>query len=364
MCYIRALTCFLSPKDWGKEKLKQYLESRCSKLREILDKLLSMYDGLELWTFRVALPYTPNSVNIKDVAEVAEDVAESCQIDFISAIHLKGNEFNSKVVEIIEALENYEKVFASIKVNSTSEAQKVAEVYNKVEGFIGAKVAIHVGSEFITPYFPLAKTIASIEGASLTPFIIDELKEAIKNRNYHSIVETFQLSEKFGKDYSKEIGIEYFGIDPSPSPWMDASIAEVIEIASNTYFGDYGTHWGIKKVMDIVNKAVYEAKVKVTGFNEIMLPIAEDNLLKVRAVEERYTIRDLMSYISVCVAGLDMVPVVKPLKYDAIARLIMDLKALSAAKKKPLGLRLIPIQAEPGSIIEIKMFGRLPVLEL
>lgn len=364
MCYIRALTCFLNPKDWSKTELRQYLESRCSKLREILDKLLSMYDGLELWTFRMALPYTPNSVNIKDIAEVAEDIAESCHIDFISAIHLKGNECNSKAVEIIEALENHEKVFASIKVNSASEAWKVAEVYNKVEGFIGAKMGIHVGPELITPYFPLAKTIVSIEGVSLTLFIVDELKEAIRNKNYRNIVETFQLSEKFGKDYSKEIGVKYFGIDPSPSPWMNASIAKVIEIASNTYFGDYGTHWGIKKVMDIVNKAVYDAKVKVTGFNEIMLPIAEDNLLKVRAIEERYTVRDLMSYISVCVAGLDMVPVAKPLKYDAVARLIMDLKALSEAKKKPLGLRLIPIQAEPGSIIEIKMFGRLPVLKL
>lgn len=364
MCYVRALTCFLNPKDWSKVGLKQYLESRCSKLREILCKMLSMYDNLKLWTFRVALPYTPSSVSVKDVAEVAEDVAETCQIDFISAIHLKGNEFNSKAIEIVEALENCEKLFVSIKVNSTSEAWKVAEVYNVIEGFTGAKIAIHVGSELITPYFPLAKTTTPIEGISLTPFIIDELKEAIKNNNYHNIVKTFRLSEKFGKDYSKDAGVEYFGIDPSPSPWMSASIAEVVEIASNTYFGNYGTHWGIKRVMNVVSKAVYEAKVKVTGFDEVMLPIAEDNLLKTRAVEKRYTVRDLMSYISVCVAGLDMVPITKPIRYDVIARLIMDLKAISAAKKKPLGLRLIPVQAEPGSIVEIKMFGKVPVLKL
>lgn len=361
MNHIRALTCFLNPRKWGINELRNYLEERFSRLKEALDIFLEKHN-VRLWTFRIALPYTPHDVNLEDIAKLVEELAEIYSIDFISAIHLR--EKDHRITGLADILESYERVFASIKVDTASEALKVSKIYNSIEGFAGAKLAIHVGPELITPYFPLAKNVLATEGLSLTSFVINELKNAIKKRSRSELVEVFKEAERFGIEFSKEANISYFGVDTSPSPWMDLSIAEVIELASGSCFGEYGTHWGISRIMNLIKETAAKVNIRTTGFNEIMLPLAEDNLLKVRAVEGKYGVKDLLSYISVCVSGLDMVPVAKPLNYKVIAKLILDLKSLAEVKGRSLGLRLIPITADPGSIIELKMFGKVPVLKL
>ena len=358
---IRALTCFLNPRKWGTNEFKNYLEERFSRSREALDLFLKKH-SVRLWSFRIALPYTPHGVNLEDVAKLVEELAEIYDIDFVSAVHLK--EEDPRITSLASILENYEKIFASIKVDNANEALRVSKIYDSIEGFAGVKLAIHVGPELVTPYFPLAKNMLSIEGIALTPFIINELKTAVKDRVLSELIKVFKETEECGIKFSKDASINYFGVDTSPSPWMELSIAEVVELASGSYFGEYGTHWGISRIMGLIRETVVKTSIRITGFNEIMLPLAEDNLLKVRAIEGRYGIKDLLSYISVCVSGLDMVPVAKPLNHKAIAKLILDLKSLAEVKGRSLGLRLIPVSADPGSVVELKMFGKVPVLKL
>ena len=81
--------------------------------------------------------------------------------------------------------------------------------------------------------------------------------------------------------------------------------------------------------------------VKTCGYSGLMLPVLEDPLLARRAAEQRYGIRDLLLYSSVCGTGLDVVPIAGDTPSQMLAGLITDVAALSARLRKPLSVRLL-----------------------
>lgn len=362
MAYIRALTIFLNPKNWEPNNLKEYLDDKLAKYVETLDNVRNEM-SIKIWTLRLAMPYTSTKVNLEKIAMIIEGISEKYNIDFASAFHFKGRNFQLRNIK--ELLETYEKIFASVKVKTYTEALFISEIFQVLEGFPSIKFAIHLGPEMLTPYFPLAKNIYSKEGLAIAPFIIEELKKGLKEDN---IIETLgrnlKLMEEFGLKLSRQANLKYYGIDISPSPFLEQSIVEIVETLSGVFFGEYGTHWGLQRLMSIVFNSAKKYNILTTGFKEIMLPVVEDDLLKVRAIERKYGVKDLLSYVSVCAAGLDMIPLAKPLNKKQIVGIILDLMALSQTKNKPLGLRLIPLNAKPGEIVEMKMFGKIPVMEL
>ena len=71
-----------------------------------------------------------------------------------------------------------------------------------------------------------------------------------------------------------------------------------------------------------------------------MLPVLEDPLLARRAGENRYTIRDLLLFSSVCGTGLDVVPIAGNTPAETIEALLRDVAALATRLRKPLSARL------------------------
>jgi uncharacterized protein (UPF0210 family) len=144
-----------------------------------------------------------------------------------------------------------------------------------------------------------------------------------------------------------ETGYTYGGIDLSPAPGLQASIARSLEALSGTPFGGAGT----LAACAAVTSALREVRVRRCGYSGLMLPVLEDPVLAARARERRYGVRDLLLWSSVCGTGLDMVPLADSVTEDALARLILDVAAMSVRLQKPLSARLLPCPgAAPGDL--------------
>jgi len=126
------------------------------------------------------------------------------------------------------------------------------------------------------------------------------------------------------------------GIDTSPAPAKDRSIAAAIEALTRAPFGSTGT----LEACSSITAALKSVSVQTCGYSGLMLPVLEDPLLAQRAGESRYTVRDVLLYSSVCGTGLDLIPIPGDTSPAVITGLLRDVAALSARLRKPLSARL------------------------
>ncbi|MDK2384103.1 MAG: DUF711 family protein, partial [Candidatus Korarchaeota archaeon] len=165
-----------------------------------------------------------------------------------------------------------------------------------------------------------------------------------------------------GRGIAGEIGTAFIGIDVSPSPWMEMSVARVVEALSGVSVGAPGSLSAIRRL----NEAVWRAGkgLPLIGFNETMLPVAEDNVLKVRTLEG-LRVRDLALLTLGCLAGIDMVVLPWEGGAEALGGLILDQVVVHRLKAMPLGMRVILYEGvRPGDKVELDKFGAVPVSAL
>jgi uncharacterized protein (UPF0210 family) len=129
------------------------------------------------------------------------------------------------------------------------------------------------------------------------------------------------------------------GIDLSPAPSLDASIAGPIEELTGQPFGSPST----LVACAAITRALDAAQLAKCGYSGLMLPVLEDRILASRAGEGRFGIRDLLLYSSVCGTGLDVIPLPGNTEMGALSRLILDVAALASRLEKPLAARLLPV---------------------
>jgi uncharacterized protein (UPF0210 family) len=166
---------------------------------------------------------------------------------------------------------------------------------------------------------------------------------------YHDPREAEQhLAEAFAK-YTKEAeavamhlaastGWTYQGIDATPAPLGDRSIATAIESFIGAPFGSNGT----LTASAIITRAVQSTPVKRTGYSGLMIPILEDNVLARRWAEGTFTLDSMLAYSAVCAGGLDTVPLPGDVSEEQIARILGDVASLAYKWNKPLAARLLP----------------------
>jgi uncharacterized protein (UPF0210 family) len=133
-------------------------------------------------------------------------------------------------------------------------------------------------------------------------------------------------------------GWTYAGIDPTPAPLGDVSIAQAIESFTGAPFGSSGT----MTAAAIITRAVRSIPVKHTGYSGLMVPVLEDNLLAKRWGEGDFNIDSLLAYSAVCAGGLDTVPLPGDVSEQRIARILGDVATLAYKWQKPLAARLLP----------------------
>jgi hypothetical protein len=195
-----------------------------------------------------------------------------------------------------------------------------------------------------TPFFPVAwhqgsESVAiGMEAATVVERAFETLSAGADPTEHlrSALNETFVPIEKLAQEIAQREHRQYLGIDTSPAPAKDRSIAAAIEALTRAPFGESGT----LEACSAITAALKSVSVRTCGYSGLMLPVLEDPLLAQRAGENRYTIRDLLLFSSVCGTGLDVVPIAGDTSAETIAALLRDVAALSTRLRKPLSARL------------------------
>ena len=142
----------------------------------------------------------------------------------------------------------------------------------------------------------------------------------------------------------------YDGIDASPAPGLDASIGKAIETLTGKPFGSPTT----LSACAIITKVIKNLDVKSCGYSGLMLPVIEDTILAKRAMEDRYTVEELLLLSSVSGTGLDVIPVSGDISKETVEGIYRDVASLSIKYfNKALSARLFPIPLKnAGDIVD------------
>jgi uncharacterized protein len=193
--------------------------------------------------------------------------------------------------------------------------------------------AYHSGLE---PAFALA-----IDGASLAVEVFGSshtLEEASADL-IHQVEDHASRLESIARSHSGSM--HFLGIDFTLAPYPESSrsIGEALERLGVPAFGGAGSLAASAFLMSALDQAHYTR----TGFNGLMLPVLEDNILAQRAADGSLSIQKLLLYSCVCGTGLDCIPLPGNITSNEIYPILLDLAALSARLKKQLTARLMPV---------------------
>lgn len=145
--------------------------------------------------------------------------------------------------------------------------------------------------------------------------------------------------ERIAVEIEKQSGWIYMGLDATPAPLREVSIARAIEKFSGARFGSSGT----MTAAGVITRAVRSLGVKHVGYSGLMLPVLEDSLLAQRWDEGAYGIDALLAYSAVCGTGLDTIPLPGDVSAEQLERILGDVATLAVKWQKPLSARLLPV---------------------
>jgi uncharacterized protein (UPF0210 family) len=151
--------------------------------------------------------------------------------------------------------------------------------------------------------------------------------------------------EELAGRVDRDTGWTYMGIDLSPAPLKNVSIAAALETLTAQPVGSPGT----LTAAATITAAIRDIQVKQTGYNGLMLPVLEDSRLAQRWSEGRLSLDSLLSYSAVCGTGLDTVPLPGDVSEQQLELIIGDMASLAVKWHKPLSARLLPVAGKkPG----------------
>jgi uncharacterized protein len=160
-----------------------------------------------------------------------------------------------------------------------------------------------------------------------------------------------KVADTIGNKVAQETGWTYVGVDPTPAPLGDVSIAAAIEDFTGARFGSSGTLTAAR----IITAAVKAVPVKQIGYSGLMVPVLEDKLMAKRWAESAFNIDSLLAYSAVCGTGLDTIPLPGDVSIEQMDRMYADVASLATKWNKPLSARLQPIpNKKPGDQTDFK----------
>ena len=186
------------------------------------------------------------------------------------------------------------------------------------------------------------------EGANVVRDIFAKDKgnaEAAKADLTAALTKYASVATAVGKKVAAETGWAYLGVDPTPAPLGDVSIAAAIEAFTGAKFGSSGT----LTAASIITAAVKAVPEKQVGYSGLMVPVMEDKILAQRWAESTYNVDSLLAYSAVCGTGLDTIPLPGNISSEQMERIFGDVASLATKWNKPLSARLQPIpDKKPG----------------
>ncbi len=328
----------------------------CRNLRERINMLKYVADrverqGIKVWSLRVSVPWP--------CREALRIAMSECDILFTFS---HGDLSKSSITNIEESL-RLPNTYASAVVKGRREVEVAVRVLRELRDKLGlnalTRFAYSINKVVLTPYFPLSTPLSYGVSAALryadllTNESVDEWVDLLSN--YLTLVDSVVRSAL------AEAGLPYLGIDASLSPWMRESVVNVInKVLRDVELPMPGSAFGVAYVNKVIAEAIRRSGIKTVGFNELMMPVAEDNVLKKLVFNGNLRLRDLIWLSGHCVAGVDMVAV--PSSNSLLKGLIHDLIETQILKGGSLGVRVIPV-SNSRKVINLELFGELPVIK-
>lgn len=144
---------------------------------------------------------------------------------------------------------------------------------------------------------------------------------------------------EMGRRFAAEQRVAFGGIDLSPAPLGEDSIAGALELCGYGHIGAPGT----VAVAAALTHALKHTGLPTCGYCGVMLPVLEDAALGKRWQEGLLHAHQLLLYSAVCGTGLDTIPLAGNTSEEEIARLLLDVATLATRLHKPLSARLFPV---------------------
>jgi uncharacterized protein (UPF0210 family) len=150
-----------------------------------------------------------------------------------------------------------------------------------------------------------------------------------------------------GKALAQKHGLLFGGIDLSPAPLGEYSIAAALELCGQACWGQaqratIGTP-GTLAIAAALTYALKNTELPTCGYCGLMLPVLEDAGLGRRWEEGLLNAHQLLLYSAVCGTGLDTLPLPGNIAEETIAHLLLDVATLALRLNKPLSARLFPV---------------------
>jgi uncharacterized protein (UPF0210 family) len=145
--------------------------------------------------------------------------------------------------------------------------------------------------------------------------------------------------EDIASKIDEETGWSYQGLDLSPAPMKEESIASATAGFTGGRFGTSGTLTAIATI----TSALRDIFVKKVGYSGVMMPVLEDTRLAQLWGEGAISMDQLLAYSAVSGTGLDTIPLPGDVTSEQLARIIGDVATLSVKLSKPLSARLLPV---------------------
>ncbi len=312
---------------------------------EKAETILSSIKRDDIWTKRISLPPTPRDVTLDKISEIPtmKDV-------IYSVASLTSNDPRLKEVnDILSVSDNF---YANVLLRDEKDIDMVSNLVLSLEPEQATRFGVLFNDWFlVSPYFPISTADVASSSFGLALIYTDEAMSG-------KMVKAFSASDEIGRKLENELKVRYLGTDLSLSPWMEKSVGEIIEKKSDTMF-NISNIWAVHEINREIAESALSSKVRPLGFSELMLPVAEDNLLRKRVEEEKLTLRDLLELTFVCAAGIDMVALYRDKK--VILDLIKALYSIRLTKMRPIGMRIVPSN---GGKVHVKEFGDIPEVKV
>lgn len=337
-----------------------------SDLERISRVISSM--GYSIWSRRVSLPPIDSGEDLREVCKILKDHGSELSSLYIAAFNIRASS-RINIEDLIDCMNMVRVAFSSILVEGDGDAEEAYEklriFYRSADIDLHTRLASIYRSWILTPYFPASASI--VEDISFTVALryVGEFRKAILGRDLEGLVASISKLDRDLAEVSSSEGVGYGGIDLSLSPWMEESVGGIIEEISGSEIPMPGTISAIMKINRLISGELVR-RARATGFNEAMLPVEEDNILKERARMGRIALRDLIGYTPYCVAGVDMavLPRDRVLSGKILYNVIEDLIGISKTKSRPLGMRIILANGKPGESISLGRFGRASIIDI
>ena len=348
---IRAITLFLGRKPQEHDELLSAFPTEVD--RAARDR------KLEVWTERLALA----PISTDELHRIVDELPKSMLV----AIPAMARD-QTDVRTIAEAMDGHDDLFISIW-GGQNELMLFSSLLKRAFSELGpeacTRISFTVGKPLLTPYFPSASARGGELGLAASLLYANDVRKALASRRAieDRMKRCYKSAHELLRALSARLNVQSYGVDMSLSPWMEESVARLVEKLGGCEFGGPGSHHAVHELSEALRSVASSGDVRAVGFNEVMLPYAEDSRLLELGAEGKLTAYSLLSLAPVCVAGLDMVVV--PYRDEGeLERFLKDAYALLHAKGRPSGIRVVLASGEPGDVVHLKRFGRVTVMRL